>query len=40
MSLQHHSHQGLSLNLASLGFFLFRCLIAATAYDEKYVGRL
>ena len=44
MSLQHHNHHGLhSLNLASLGVFLFRCLIAlqtATAYDEKYVNQL
>ena len=40
MSLHHPNQHGLSLNLASLGVFLFRCLIAATAYDEKYVSRL
>jgi len=40
MRIRHHEAAASTLNLASIGVFLFRCLIAATAYDEKYVGQL
>lgn len=39
MRIRHHEAAASTLNLASIGVFLFRCLMV-TAYDEKYVGQL